>query len=264
MTTTRRDFIKAGAALAAGTLAAAAPAQAGGAPGRDTIEIRRYRLRTGASSALLDAYLEKALIPALNARGVAAVGVFTEPQAPDGASVWVVFAHPEAQALLGVDAGLNADPAVKASAGAYLATAKDAPAFDRVDTWLHLSFEGQPRLKVPRLATEGKDRVFEMRTYESHNEERALKKVAMFNAGEIGVMTELNLSPVFYGQALVGRDLPHLTYLLCSPDMDTHKKNWKAFGAHPVWLALKGDPQYAETVSKITSRFLVPARYSQI
>jgi hypothetical protein len=121
-----------------------------------------------------------------------------------------------------------------------------------------------PRLEVPALAKEGKPRIFEMRTYESFSELKALKKVAMFNAGEIDVMKELNLSPVFYGEALVGRDLPHLTYMLCSPDLGTHKKNWAAFGVHPVWVRLKNDPQYADTVQKITSRFLVPAPYSQI
>ena len=31
-----------------------------------------------------------------------------------------------------------------------------------------------------------------------------------------------------------------------------------------AWVALKSDPQYADTVSKITSRFLVPAAFSQI
>ena len=103
-----------------------------------------------------------------------------------------------------------------------------------------------------------------MRTYESYSELKALKKVEMFNAGEIALMQQLSLSPVFYGQALVGRDLPHLTYMLCSPDMETHKRNWAAFGAHPVWVRMKGDPQYADTVSKITSRFVVPAPFSQI
>ena len=103
-----------------------------------------------------------------------------------------------------------------------------------------------------------------MRTYESQTELKALNKVAMFNAGEIALMQQLDLSPVFYGQALLGRDLPHLTYMLCSPDMETHKKDWAAFGAHPVWNKLKNDPQYADNVSKIVSRFLVPAPFSQI
>jgi hypothetical protein len=269
MTTTlnRRDFLKtslatAAAATLSATKSAAAPQAA--EPGRDLIELRAYRLKAGASPALLDSYLEKALIPALNARGIASVGVFTEPAAKDGLAVWVVIPHASLESVVGVDASINDDAAVRSAASDYLGAPKDNPAYERIDSWLFLSFAGQPRLAVPSLARERKPRVFEMRTYESHTEQKALKKVEMFNAGEIGVMQELNLSPVFYGQALVGRDLPQLTYMLCSPDMETHKRNWALFGAHPVWVKLKNDPQYADTVSKITSRFLEPAAFSQI
>src|ERR1019366_6989479 len=223
------------------------------------------RLRPGASHELLDAYLEKALIPALNERGIGAVGVFTEPDAKDGAAVWVLVPHASLGSVASVTASLNADPKVQAAGAQYLAGPTAAnPAFDRVDSWLLLSFAGLPRLAVPALAAARRPRIFEMRTYESYSELKALKKVDMFNAGEIGLMQQLDLSPVFYGQALVGRDLPHLTYMLCSPDLETHRRNWAAFGAHPVWVRLKGAPQYADTVSKITSRFLVPAGYSQI
>jgi hypothetical protein len=264
----RRDFLKTTlAASATAALAAASPAKGAEAPspGGEYIELRAYRLRPGASHALLDSYLEKALIPVLNARGIEAVGSFTEPDAKDGAVVWVLIPHPSLASAASVAASLNEDPAVLAAGAGYLSSpTKEAPAFDRIDSWLFLPFSGLPRLAVPALAKEKKPRIFEMRTYESFSELKALKKVAMFNAGEIGVMQELNLSPVFYGQALVGRDLPHLTYMLCSPDMETHKKNWAAFGVHPTWVRLKNDPQYADTVSKITSRFLVPAAYSQI
>jgi hypothetical protein len=264
----RRDFLKTSlAASATAALAAAAPLRGAESPAEsgEVIELRAYRLKPGASHALLDAYLEKALIPALNARGVEAVGAFTEPDAKDGPAVWVLIPQPTVGAAAAADAALNADPAVQAAGADYLSSpTKDQPAFDRIDSWLFLPFAGLPRLAVPKLARERRPRVFEMRTYESFSELKALKKVAMFNAGEIGVMQELNLSPVFYGQALVGRDLPQLTYMLCSPDMETHKRNWAAFGVHPTWVRLKNDPQYADTVSKITSRFLVPAAYSQI
>jgi hypothetical protein len=264
----RRDFLKTTlAASATAALAAASPAKGAEAPAKDGeyIELRAYRLKPGASHALLDSYLEKALIPVLNARGIEAVGSFTEPDAKDGAAVWVLIPHPSLASAASVDASLNADPAVQAAGAEYLSTpTKESPAFDRIDSWLFLPFSGLPRLAVPTLAKEKKPRIFEMRTYESFSELKALKKIAMFNAGEIGVMQELNLSPVFYGQGLVGRDLPHLTYMLCSPDLETHKKNWAAFGVHPTWVRLKNDPQYADTVSKITSRFLVPAAYSQI
>ena len=264
----RRDFLKTSlAATATAALAASSPAMASepGASGGEYIELRAYRLKPGASHALLDSYLEHALIPALNSRGVEAVGAFTEPEAKDGPAVWVLIPHPSLQSVASVAASLNAEPAVQAAGSAYLSgPTKDLPAFDRIDSWFFLPFAGLPRLAVPGLAREGKPRIFEMRTYESYSELKALKKVAMFNAGEIRLMQDLNLSPVFYGQALVGRDLPHLTYMLCSPDMETHKKNWAAFGVHPTWVALKNDPQYADTVSKITSRFMVPASYSQI
>jgi NIPSNAP protein/TAT (twin-arginine translocation) pathway-exported protein len=265
----RRDFLKTSLAASATAALASmpAPARAADAPaaGGQYFEIRAYRLRPGAPHALLDSYLEKAFIPALNARGVEAVGVFTEPEAKDGPAVWVLIPHPSLESVGSVDATLNADPAVLAAGADYLSSpTKEQPAFDRIDSWLLLPFSGLPRLAVPALAREGKPRIFEMRTYESFSELKALKKVAMFNAGEIGVMQEVDLSPVFYGEALMGRDLPHLTYMLCSADMATHKKNWDRFLAHPVWTGLKNDPQYADTVQKITSRFLVPAAYSQI
>lgn len=262
----RRDFLKTSLAATAAIAAVGSTARAAEASeARDYIEIRCYRLRPGASHALLDSYLEKAFIPALNARGVKAVGVFTEPEAKDGPAVWVVIPYGSLEAVTEVNASINKDPAVLAAGEAYLTSpTKTEPAFDRVDSWLHLSFSGQPLLAVPALAKEGKPRVFEMRTYESFSELKALKKVDMFNAGEIGVMQELSLAPVFYGQTLLGRDMPHLTYMLCSPDMETHKRNWAGFLAHPVWVKLKADPQYADTVQKITSRFMVPSAFSQI
>ncbi len=262
----RRDFVKTSLAASAAALAApASHASAPAAPSGEYIELRSYRIRPGASHGLLDAYLEGALIPALNARGVRAVGVFTETEPKDGVAVWVLIPHPSLESAAGVDASLNADPAVLAAGAKYLTSPTTAaPAFDRIDSWLFLPFAGLPSLAVPALAAARKPRILELRIYESFSEVKALKKVAMFNAGEIGLMQDLNLSPVFYGQALLGRDLPQLTYLLCSPDLETHKKNWSAFLAHPVWLALKNDPQYADTVSKVTSRFMVPAAYSQI
>jgi hypothetical protein len=267
-TLNRREFLKTSLAATATTAlatASASAAEASAASGRDFLELRAYRLKAGASHALLDSYLEKAFIPALNARGIAAVGVFTEPEAKDGPAVWVLIPHPSLESVASVTASINADPAVQAAGADYLTSPTTTqPAFERIDSWLMLAFAGMPRLAVPELARRAQPRIFEMRTYESLSELKALKKVDMFNAGEIRLMQDLSLSPVFYGQVLVGRDMPELTYMLCSPDMETHKKNWGAFAVHPVWVKLKGDPQYADTVSHITSRFLVPAAYSQV
>jgi hypothetical protein len=271
MTPTRRQFLKTSlAASAATTLIGARASAAEKSPtfgNREFSELRAYRLKAGASSALLEAYLEKALIPALNKHGVRAVGVFTEmePKAGDLPTVWVLMPHATLEGATSLAASINTDPEVQQLGAAYLQpTSRATSILERYDSWLHVAFTGHPRLAVPHLKTEGKARIFEMRTYQSYSELKALKKIDMFNAGEIEVMQQLDLSPVFYGQALTGRDLPHLTYMLCSADREAHKKNWDAFLAHPAWVKLKNDPQYADTVSKVDSRFLTPTSYSQI
>src|SRR5205807_1593371 len=124
------------------------------------------------------------------------------------------------------------EPQYREVAREYLNASKDHPAYARIDSWLHMAFAGMPKLELPRLSREKEKRIFEMRTYESHSELKALKKIQMFNSGEIEVMREVKLNPVFYGQALVGRDLPHLTYMLCGEDKEAHKQHFGAFGKH--------------------------------
>jgi hypothetical protein len=267
----RRNFLKASLAASALTaLPTSAPAAAAsvsetGAPKRDYYELRAYRLREGAAPDLLHGYLEHVLIPALNARGIKPVGVFDETEPKEGPTLWVLIPHPTLESVAAITSSLNADATVQASARDYFSkTTKDQPAYKRIDSWLHLAFSGMPRLEIPELSQKKAPRVVELRTYESYNEERALKKVAMFNAGEIEAMHEVGLAPIFFGQALVGQGLPQLTYMLSGPDRAAHAEHWKGFNAHPVWVKLRNDPIYAETVSHIVSRFLTPTAYSQL
>jgi hypothetical protein len=106
--------------------------------------------------------------------------------------------------------------------------------------------------------------VFELRTYESHSEAKGLNKVLMFNSGEIPLMKEVNLGPVFFARNLIGSRLPSLTYMVSGPNKDEHAKNWKAFFAAPTWKKLIGDSQYKDNVSKVVSTFLKRTPYSQI
>lgn len=272
----RRDFLKttlaasAAATLGAGKLSAADRS----ATGREFYDLRAYRLKPGASHALLDAYLEKALLPALTARGLANIGVFTEVEVDKATAtskpkpdtpVWVLIPHPSLESFVSVSANLNTDPAVQQAGAAYLNADKASPAFDRIDAWLLRAFQGLPRLELPAFSkNKTPTRVFELRDYESHSELKALSKMAMFDDGEIPVMKDLGMSPVFYGQALAGPNLPHLRYITSGPDLATHLANWKKFGADPRWAKMKDEPKYADNTSKNTARFLVPAAFSQI
>ena len=270
----RRQFLKTSLAVSASAALAPRSLAASGGAGRDFYELRAYRLKPGAPTTQLDGYLEKALLPALAKRGVKNVGAFTElevdkraksQKAKADAPVWVLIPHSSIESFVNTAAELNNDPAVQKAGAGYLDVPKASPAFDRIDVWLYVAFAGMPKTQVPAFSkSRVPTRIFEMRDYESHSEVKALNKIAMFNAGEIDVMKELGMSPVFFGQSLAGPNLPHLRYITCGPDLETHLANWGKFGPHPTWVKLKDDPQYKDNTSKNTARFLTPRPYSQI
>lgn len=264
----RRDFLKTSfvATAAAGLTPALAPqaaAQSTAAP-REYYEWRAYRIKPGADHALLDGYLEKALIPALNRLGSRPVGVFTEIEPKDDPAVFVLVPHPTLAAFADHAAKLQADAEYLQHGSDYLQAARKDAAFVRIDIWLLRAFAGMPRIELPSYSQERKPRIFEVRTYESHSESKARKKVDMFNSGEIEIMKEVKLGPIFFGEALAGSGLPHLTYLLSAENRDEHKQHFSGFGKHPVWKTLSADPQYKDTVSKSASKFLQPTAWSQI
>lgn len=274
----RREFIK--NSVAATTIAAvgldelnSSAAESKHEGSREYYELRAYRLKTGAGHKALDDYLEKALIPALNRLGCKPVGVFVQAErsAPaaltevrDPNTLFVLIPYPTIESFANLPKGLHADSEFHQAGEHYLQLPKDNPAFERLESWLMLAFAGMPKIELPEYCREKKSRIFELRTYESHSEMKAIKKVEMFNAGEIEVMRDVGLGPIFYGQALIGPGLPHLTYMLSAEDEAAHKKHFGAFGKHPTWDKLKNDPQYADTVSKIKNWFLAPTPYSQI
>jgi len=231
---------------------------------REYYELRIYRLKAGAKTDLLDSYLESAAIPAWNRLGIKPVGAFTERDSKEAPAVYVLTPYPTLDSFSECISKMLIDPELQEAGAAYLQAPKDNPAFERIESWLMMAFAGMPKLEQPAYSKERKTRMFELRTYESHSELKALKKVEMFNSGEIELMREVGLGPIFYGQALIGPNLPHLTYMLSAENQEEHKKHWDAFGKSPVWKKLQADPQYADTVSKSSNHFLVPTAYSQI
>ena len=272
----RRDFLKTTLAASAATAVSATGLRAAAAnDAREYYELRSYRLKPGSSSALLDGYLENALLPALDRRGIKHVGAFTEIEvnktavtsSPKADSpVWVLIPYSSLDAFASVSADINADPAVAKAGADYLDVPKASPAFERIDVWLLRAFKSMPKLELPEFSkNKTPTRVFEMRDYESHSEAKALNKMAMFDDGETDIMRNLGMSPVFFGQALAGPNLPHLRYFTSGPDLATHLGNWKKFGPDPRWVKMKQERKYKDNTSRTApARFLAPRPYSQI
>jgi hypothetical protein len=138
------------------------------------------------------------------------------------------------------------------------------PAFVRVDSTLLRAFEAMPTLEPSAGAATATSRIFELRTYESHSDRAALNKLKMFNAGEVPIFRRTGLTPVFFGETVIGAKMPSLTYMLTFSNISARDAAWAAFGKDPEWKRLSADPQYRDNVSAISDIILQPTAYSQI
>lgn len=268
----RRDFVSGslGASMvpvlaqagAAGSGAAEGPSAA---PHPQLLELRRIKLRQGTMASRYAEYAKNALVPALNRAGIKPVGAFTVSVGPDTPTVYLLLPHPSAESVLTLTSRLNADAEYEKAGAAFRALPASDPPYVRRESCLLVAFAGAPTLEVPSAANAVPSRVFELRTYESHNDRAHLKKVEMFEKGaEIPIFRRVGLNHVFFARTLVGTGLPSLTYMLVFPDLATYEKNWAKFREDPEWVKLRSDPAYADTVSNITNALLRPTDYSQI
>ena len=242
-------------------------------------ELRTYLFASDAQRLLTEAYLQQAYLPALNRAGVKDVGVFSEmPAAPQPqgsaqpqagteiagvAKTFLLIPFDSIESFTAINEKLAHDAAYLSAGEAYLAAAPSSPAYDRIDSSLLRAFAHMPQIEVP----EKKERIFELRRYESPSESASQKKIEMFNeAGEIDIFKKAGARPVFFGETMIGARRPNLTYMLCFDDMVAHDAHWKAFGTDPDWKRISTMPEYldAKLISKITRTFLTPAAYSQV
>ena len=260
----RREFL--GAALAAGVAASSRAADAQQS-GRELYELRNYHFATQQKLQAYQQFIAQAAVPAFNRAGIEPVGVF-QPfgkdaplSAADEMSLWILLPHRSMESVLNLREKLAGDTEFRKAGEPILNAPKSEPAFLRYDSMLLLAMEGFPKLHAPDKSPE---RVFELRTYESHSEDKALNKLKMFNAGEFQIFGQANMPGVFFGGAIIGSDLPQLTYMIVHDEAANVKKHWDAFFGSPDWAKLKGDPSYQDNVSKVIDRFLKPAPGSQI
>ena len=89
----------------------------------------------------------------------------------------------------------------------------------------------------------------------------------MFNqGGEISIFKRVGLTPVFFGETLIGPLRPNLTYMLTFDDMADHANRWKTFSGDSEWKKISTVPEYANAkiILYIHRRFLVPTDFSQM
>ena len=259
----RREFLTTTGAV--GMASMSSLAVGAGAGGREYFEFRQYRLHTGSKKNLLGNFLRKVGIPAMNRIGIGPVGVFNAVYGPSSPTLYVMLVHKSLDSVANSSERLLADDKYRKDGADFVNASLSDTAYVRVESSLMVAFKDMPQLSVPKLKLENRSRIFELRTYESHSIKASKKKIEMFNeGGEIAVFNETGLSPVFFGETIVGPQMPNLTYMLVFDNLTDRDAKWKVFGGSPACKKLRSDPQNRDTVSNITDIILRPTGYSQI
>jgi hypothetical protein len=232
---------------------------------RSIYQLTIYHYTTPEQEKRLDAYLQTALLPALHRQQIKYIGVF-KAHANDTAqdkTLYVLTPLTSLNAVTTVQTKLNADKDYQTAGADYINAAYNHSPYNRIETILLEAFPLAPQLTLPDLMNDRRERVYELRSYESATEKILVNKIKMFNEGdEIGLFKKLHFNAAFYGEVVAGSKMPNLMYLTCHENKAAREANWKAFGESAEWKKLSSMPEYQNNVSHIDINFLYPAEYS--
>ncbi len=224
-------------------------------------EIRTYQMKFRGNTGILENYLSKALIPALNKYGVNKVGVFKDMGKPEPTIVVVAIPFASIEAYAGYKDALEKDANYQEVSKPYFEqVGLEKPLYEKISTYLAKGFSGHPSMKLP---VTNPSRIYEWRTYEAYNEDALRRKVDMFNADELKIFDRVGLHNVFFGEVMAGENTPCLTYMVAFENMAERDANWAKFGSDADWKRIVNVPRYANSHSRTVRRFLEPTIYSQ-
>jgi len=180
----RREFLA--SALGASLMSASESARAAD-PAPEYYLIRRYQLASAQTRNAAE-YFGNVLVPALNRLNIAPVGVFNVTIGLTSPNPILLLPCASLETLARLDERLMADAAYQAAAKPFFTAAATQPSFMRMDGSLLQAFPKYPKLTLPAAAVAKKPRLYEIRTYESPNEQDHLLKLEQMQAGEAGII----------------------------------------------------------------------------
>jgi hypothetical protein len=257
----RRGFVGSATLAAAGALAGAPSAHGQSEKAaRQFLEWQEYSTVSRDAARALSERIEQALLPALSRLGLGPVGVFNPIYGFNSSTVQLLIPHRSVESALTLHARLLDDERFVQTAGSLLQLSPKPVGYIRMKRSLMHAFEGLPQIEVPPR----EPRIVEMRRYESPDIKAGKLKVEMFNEGEIDIFKKTGLTPVFFGETLIGDRMPNLVYMLTFKNMAERDAAWDRFGEHPDWKRMSAMEKYKDTVSNISDAILRPASFSQV
>lgn len=234
--------------------------------GREYIQIRVYHATDSSQLATISGYLQTALLPSLEKGNFKRTGCFAaiDNDTAKDKRLYVFIALPSLAQLESLTALIDKTQIDSTTTPVYTKAAYDAAPYNRIETILLRAFEGAPQVLASGLKGAVANRVYELRSYESATEALHQNKVKMFNSGEVDLFKRLGFNAVFYGQVIVGGNMPNLMYMTSFDNKAARDEHWKTFGSDPEWKTMSAKPEYQHNVSKNTIVFLRPMVYSKL
>ena len=232
---------------------------------REFYQLTVYHFRDASQEKVIDNYLQNALLPALHKLNIKNIGVFKNRSNDTLAdkTLYVLIPIKALEEIVELSSKLNTNKDYQAAGAEYNNAVYTSAPYSRMETILLHAFSLAPALQLPKLSGARKDRIYELRSYESATEKIFKNKVHMFNEGdEIGLFKRLNFNASFYGEVIAGGKMPNLMYMTCHENKTVRDANWKNFGGDPYWKKLSAMPEYQHNVSHIDISFLYPTEYS--
>jgi NIPSNAP len=234
------------------------------APAKPSVyELLYFRLRNGSQVQRTNDFLGKHFLPAAQRIGAGPMGFFNALIGEQSPFVLALVSFPSLAAFDSAMERLAADKAFQKASDEY--SSMTELSYMRMENSLLRAFDAWPAVTPPKPPEQG-THIFELRTYESNNRKASARKIKMFNDAEAAIFKRLGMQPVFFGETIVGRNLPNLTYMLTYDNLAAREKLWGDFGRDPEWQKLRSQPDLADAliVSNISNTILRPLPFSPI
>lgn len=233
--------------------------------GQEYYQLKIYSFDSEAQEGITDSYLKDAYIPALKRQDISHIGVFKlrpNYKTPSN-KTFVLIPFSSLEQFVNVEAKLASNTAYLNAGKEYLEASHEQAPYSRIESILMRAFKDMPKMKPASLEGDRKERVYELRSYESPNETYYKRKVHMFNeGGEISLFESLGFNAVFYAEVISGGQMPNLMYMTTFENRETRDALWKEFFNSEKWGEISVIPKYQKTVSHADIMFLYPTAYS--
>ncbi|MDT0676065.1 NIPSNAP family protein [Autumnicola musiva] len=229
-------------------------------------QLKIYSFETKEQLQRTEDFFKNAYLPALAEIGINEVGVFKPREESKDDSlkqIYILLPFNSLEQWVNLEKNLAENKNYRQNGREYLESSHNNRPYLRFQSIILKAFKDHPVVQTPSFESPRKERVYELRSYQSPTGKYFRNKLEMFNkGGEVKLFDKLGFNAVFYGEVISGPAMPNLMYMTTFSNSDSREQHWQNFSDAPEWKELSAKKEYADNVSHIDITFLYPTEYS--